>query len=263
METNVISLCKDDSYYYVDRATYNACILIENKYDLDTLINQFPNGVEERTAFVKDLYEALPSPINVLAAYTLLIEDELAEDLDLVISALHVITNSMSPYKYLTIPKEIRKDVSFSLNITAESELTTQMALSNMVSYDDVKEMLLAPKYSTQTNYSAPSKTDSPKIDYSFLDIPVEDLVIDDDTPIEVIRSHPDWVEATPGYFFHIETDECMVYEEAIPDLDEEEEKAFATTKTQESTSVPTQEVVAPSIAPVEDEKAQLTKIII
>lgn len=219
METNAITLSNEDNYFYTDRGTYDACVLINHKFTIEELMEQFPNSNEERNIIVKELYEWLPKPINVLAAFTLLVEECMGHDIETTVSALHVITNSISPYNYLSMPREIRKDVSFSINITAEAELTTEAVFSTMITQEEVIEALLSPKYKSNSEGGSNSYS-NPAVDDSYLDIPVEDLVIDDDTPIEVLRSHPDWVELVPGQFFHAKTDDMIVFEEEMEDVD-------------------------------------------
>lgn len=297
---NVITLSKSGVFFYIDRTTYDAAVIISNKYEFGALIEQFPNSDnEDRVNHAEWLHENMPTPINMLAAYVLLVNEDLEWDLEDCIKALHVITDTISPYRYLSVPKEIRKDVSFSLGILEEAELTTERAIGDTIDIEIVKSLLnggisvqhqrgyaepLTPATSHEmvvgTTGSGKQNASSEPIEggdhpnniewlngsklvyneNADLSIDWTTTLIDEDTPEEIVAKHPSWVDAGSGMYVNFETDNTMMFD--TPEDEEymdEIEDIFSGEK-EEETNVPASKLEVNGQA---SEKEQLAAMIL
>lgn len=230
---NSVTLFKDEAYYYADRSTYDACTIISHLYDFNRLINSIGTQDDDKIAYAEWLFETLPKPINVLAPFTALVDEVLPYDVEDAIKALHIITSALSPLKYLEVPAEIRKDVIYSLSIIEEAELSTTVALAEMVDYDVVLNAVKGG-YQQQPQTYVPTATVGNAETANTEDL--FDYVVDENTPEDIVKKHPLWAEIGPHMYIHIETEEVYSFdmdytpssdipeEEYIPEIEEEED---------------------------------------
>lgn len=124
-ETNMMIIrAKDDiGYYYVHRGLYDQAVILSDLYKDDyKLLCEVISGKDETRVDVDLFVETLPTPINILGCFLLLVEEPLEELLDMV-GAIHVMSNSINFRKLITLPIEVRANVEFSLSIREEYEL--------------------------------------------------------------------------------------------------------------------------------------------
>lgn len=113
-------------YYYIHRLLYNSAVILNYKYkgqitELAQLIAG-PQGNSERFD-VQIFYDKVPNPINILAPYLLLC-NEAFDDLQDMVGALHVMSNTIDFVKYIAVPYEARvTQLDFSLSIREEYKL--------------------------------------------------------------------------------------------------------------------------------------------
>lgn len=270
--SNDITLFKDGYYYYLDRPTYDSCIILSSKFTNETIAQEIDS---ESNKEVIEFFEGfLPYPIQILAPFLSLIETEVDMDLEECVKAIHIITNTISIQRFIGVPKEIRKTVSFSLSIGDEAELSTDAFLSSAIDYDTVKAMMRGgsqmqtvsyqqqpspvetyqpaqPVYQPQQSYAPAAPVQAAPSSPDGFDRDAFDL---DTAELEDLRAHPDYVETGPGVFYNITDDTC-----AIVDVPEDEaflersaeldEMAKGAGSEEDETPAPTGSTVTPAEA--------------
>lgn len=124
-ETNMMIIRAKDNigYYYVHRGLYDQAVILSDIYKDDyALLCEVIGGNHETRSDVDLFVESLPSPINILGCFLLLVEEPLEDLIDMV-GAIHVMSNSINFRKLITLPQEVRANVEFSLSIKEEYEL--------------------------------------------------------------------------------------------------------------------------------------------
>lgn len=127
-------------YYYIHRLLYNCAVILNYKYkgeikELAQLIAG-PQGNPDRFD-VQTFYEKVPTPINILAPYLLLCDSALEELQDMV-GALHVMSNTIDFVKYIAVPYEARvTQLDFSLSIKEEYRLGWDNFKQTCIEYRD------------------------------------------------------------------------------------------------------------------------------
>lgn len=148
-DVNMLTLKKNDNYFYISRDLYDQAVILSYKfkndwnYFIDIFGRQFTPAV---TAFKA----AAPEPINILAPFLLTVtEADEVEDIESLTGALHQIFRVISALSYLSVPAEVRATISFSLSIfeeyqsswdsffvqCAETPSYAGVAVTNTVSY--------------------------------------------------------------------------------------------------------------------------------
>lgn len=124
-ETNMMIIRAKDNigYYYVHRGLYDQAVILDDIYkERYALLCEVITGKEGTRSDVDLFIESLPSPINILGCFLLLVEEPL-EELNDMVGAIHVMSNSVNFRKLITLPAEVRVNVVFSLSIKEEYEL--------------------------------------------------------------------------------------------------------------------------------------------
>ena len=124
-ETNMMIIRAKDNigYYYIHRSLYNQAVILDYLYSEDYLdLCEVITGNRNSRPDVDRFVSELPTPINMLGCFLLLVEHELEDLLDMV-GAIHVMSNSIDYSKLIRVPAEMRASVSFSLSIREEYEL--------------------------------------------------------------------------------------------------------------------------------------------
>lgn len=114
---------EDDGYYYVHRGLYDQAVILNDIYGKNYReLCEVLTGKAESRDDVDYIVAHLPSPINILGCFLLLVEEEIEEFLDMV-GAIHVMSSAINFRRHITIPMESRANVDFSLSIREEYEL--------------------------------------------------------------------------------------------------------------------------------------------
>lgn len=138
-ETNMMIIRARDNigYYYVHRGLYNQAVILDYKFSDDYLdLCEVITGERKSRPDVDRFVVELPTPINILGCFLLLVEEELEDLLDMV-GAIHVMSNSIDYSKYITVPAEMRASVSFSLSIREEYELPWDRFLKESIPWSE------------------------------------------------------------------------------------------------------------------------------
>lgn len=250
--SNDLSLYKEGYYFYLDRATYDSCVILSSRFSAQDIAEEI--GREDNAEVIDFLTDYLPHPITIMAPFLALVDTELDMDLEECVKALHIITNTLSLERYIGVSKEIRKSVTFSLSVGDEAELTTQTFLHNALPYDVAVNLMKgnhAPQvpmqqYQQEPVYSAPAPqpVQAPAPVQAVAPTPAPVQVVDDgevpeldidSAELEDLRAHPDWEEAGPGCFYNAKLDEVAyvdvpedaAFEEAMAppsDIEDEED---------------------------------------
>lgn len=124
-ETNMMIIRSKDNigYYYVHRGLYDQAVILNDIYKENyKLLCEVITGKDEVRSDVATFVESLPSPINILGCFLLLVEEPLEDLIDMV-GAIHVMSNSVNFRTIITLPIGVRANVVFSLSIKEEYEL--------------------------------------------------------------------------------------------------------------------------------------------
>ncbi len=125
-----------EGYFYIHRLLYDQAVIINDIYgeDLSTLIMAITNSIESRPD-VDYFFENTPSPIHVLGAFLLLVNEELTEYVDMV-GAIHVLSGPVHLRNMLKVPFSIRNMTPrFSLSIKEEYQLAWDRFFQNVLPY--------------------------------------------------------------------------------------------------------------------------------
>lgn len=163
-ETNMMIIRAKDNigYYYIHRGLYDQAVILSDLYKEDyRLLCEVISGKDETRSDVDQFVETLPSPINILGCFLLLVEDPLEELLDMV-GAIHVMSNSINFRKLITLPVEVRANVEFSLSIKEEYELPWDRFIKESIPWteDFYLRRDSIPMNGTYTDTSNGSETD-------------------------------------------------------------------------------------------------------
>ena len=133
---------KDEvGYYYIHRSLYDQAVIINDIYGEDfTQLAMALTGKDELREDVELFLESVPSPMNALAPFLLLISKPLEELVDM-IGAIHVMSGPVHLRKMLKVPFDMRNTPSFSLSIKEEYQLAWDRFFQNVIPYSD--DMLL------------------------------------------------------------------------------------------------------------------------
>lgn len=124
-ETNMMIIRSRDNngYYYVHRGLYDQAVVLSYLYKEDYKeLCEVLTGNEGSREDVDLFVETLPTPLNILGCFLLLVEEPL-EDLVDMVGAIHVMSNSINFSKLVGLPAEVRANVVFSLSIREEYQL--------------------------------------------------------------------------------------------------------------------------------------------
>lgn len=133
-----------NNYYYIHRLLYDMAVIIDDRY------SEHPTDLvaaltgNENTAIpevITHFLEVVPRPINILGYYLLLIQDSI-DDFELIdcCGALHVMSGVFSFREFLKVPKELRRNVRFSVSIKEEYELGWDRFFQEAVPYVGVNK---------------------------------------------------------------------------------------------------------------------------
>lgn len=234
--SNDITLFKDGYYFYLDRATYDSCIILSSKFTNETIAQEIDS---ESNKEVVEFFEGfLPYPIGILAPFLALVETDVDMDLEECVKAIHIITNTISIQRFIGVPKEIRKTVSFSLSIGDEAELSTNAFLSSSMDYETIVNMMKGQYSAQPISYSQPTQMQAPTENFQpqqqsynpvqsqpVAQVPPSapgefdrDSFDLDSAGLEELRAHPDYVETGPGVFYNLIDDTCAIVD--VPEDD-------------------------------------------
>lgn len=161
VSVNTITLKKDDYYFYVHRDVYDSAVALSDRYTFETLLEKVePEKNRDIMNYYKDKF---PKPLDILVPFLSLlnfnISDELAEDqhnVEIITGILHVITNGCDVRRFIQIPKEVRRAVTYSIGITEEYEMSWERFFDEAIDYDDLM------------NFLRTGKNEIPKINYHY-----------------------------------------------------------------------------------------------
>ena len=140
-----MKLTKGDSYFYVYRDTYDAAVVLSNRYNATNLELKV-NVIQDKTnvGAYERLQEILPEPIDILAPFILLVTDELnAEDNDEELcGVLSAVTEYIDPVKFVATDTAIRKSATYTEAITKEYQMSWQKFMTMAVKQEDIDELL-------------------------------------------------------------------------------------------------------------------------
>lgn len=124
-------------YIYIDRTTYEQAAVLKDKYcdDWEGLCKMV--GVENHASAINALKDEVPEPINYLVPFITLIDSKTEFDntIEQFIGCLHVISRNIDFTRFLKIPAEVRRSVTFSGHITVEYSLQWQEFINECVPY--------------------------------------------------------------------------------------------------------------------------------
>lgn len=144
---NTLVLIKNDYFFYIHRDVYDKAIMLNDRYTLDTLIENIQP--KNNLSAIEYFHENTPSPINILAPFLGLVDKGLPNDVETLTGAIHVITAAIDVKAYTQIDSNLRKTLEFSLYIKEEYEMAWERFIMTSIPYDerntsiDTKQQLL------------------------------------------------------------------------------------------------------------------------
>lgn len=125
LSTNTLVL--EDSqgrYYYVHRSLYDQAVILSDTYTDNMQMLYSLLGAVNPPQVCKTFYEEAPSPINVLGAYLVFVDDaDQLEDMEVMCGALSVMAMTMNFRRIPQVKAELRQSVKFSLRIREEYKM--------------------------------------------------------------------------------------------------------------------------------------------
>jgi hypothetical protein len=217
---NVIVLTdKEGNYYYVHRDVYDMAIVLSDRHDLDS-VKAIVEGTYNSDA-VEYYYLTAPKPVNILAPFLSLVTGELENDIELLTGVIHAISGATNLREFVRLKRELRKTVTFSLNVKEEYEMAWDRFFNTAVPYDEraalgARMQMYAPMQQQQ-QYPVVQPIDS----HSSLKLDGEpnrskeagahetgDVVDDED-----ITKSPDWTMVAPGVYYNTITGDTAFVE--------------------------------------------------
>lgn len=166
----------EDNYYYIHRSLYDMAVIIEDRYSahpadlVEALTGDANTTVSD---VIMNFVEEVPQPINILGYYLLLIQADISDfDIKDCCGALHVMSGVFSFREFLKVPKELRRNVRFSLSIREEYELGWDRFFQEAIPYDGLSQPVYSsPLPSTMNAEDLPddlADLDDDEIDFGF-----------------------------------------------------------------------------------------------
>lgn len=143
---NVMTLAKDENYFYAYRDVYDRAVELKSKYPVvEQLVNIVKcEGVDyPNEHLINWLRGSLPSPLDILAPFIILIPEPLEEDLELCVGALHIITASLNVKNLIALNKDVRREVTLSLTTREEFELDWESFFLTASDFEHRKDYLV------------------------------------------------------------------------------------------------------------------------
>ena len=178
-QPNVMTLkCPNGGYVYAGKDLYEQAVVLNHKYwnDIEGLTKLI--GSNRHAAEVQALREAMPEPINILAGFIAILEDNVQFDgtLEELVGCIHVMSSAINFAKFISVHPDIRATVTFSDHIRREYELPWKKFTNDAIPYDLVYDVFakdgtfanaalptVAPAYhASAPSYSAPSSSSAP-----------------------------------------------------------------------------------------------------
>lgn len=157
-QLNIVTLeVAKGGYIYIDRTTYEQAAVLKDKYcdDWDGLCKMV--GVTNHAAIINALKDEIPEPINYLVPFISLVDEKTEFDntLEQFIGCLYVISRNIDFTRFLKIPAEVRRSVTFSGHIKLEYSLQWQEFINECVPYQMIWDVFA--KEGTFANAHIPS----------------------------------------------------------------------------------------------------------
>lgn len=164
-EINMMTLRCLDGFLYIHRSFYDQIVVIYDIYSeaKETLIEHLTGKTDSR-ADVDWFWDNMPTPVNAMGPFLLLVQKELDSFVDM-IGALHVMSMPMNLRKMLQVPFEMRNTPSFSLTIKEEYQLSWENFFMLSTLYDSIdrfgasrqQQTSTAPAQQSQTEQNSPT----------------------------------------------------------------------------------------------------------
>lgn len=149
-ELNMITLKCGDGYLYIHRSLYDQIVVINDIYSTSKeMLIEHLTGKSESRGDVDWFWDNIPSPVNVMAPFLLLVKSELEDFVDM-IGAIHAMSGPVALRGLLRVPFEMRNTPSFSLSIKEEYQLSWERFFMLSTPFDQISiggpvQMVAAP----------------------------------------------------------------------------------------------------------------------
>lgn len=142
--TNVMTLAvPEGGYIYVDKSTYEQATVLNTKFgtsmnDLAQLI-----GTTYHAEQITKFWQIMPEPIRVLAPFFGILDPaiQFSGDTEELVGCMHVISESLDFWKYIKLPRDVRRNVTFSDHIKYEYQVAYEKFRTESISYDKLVEI--------------------------------------------------------------------------------------------------------------------------
>lgn len=205
----VIRGVEDDGYFYIHRYLYDQAVILSDLYhDEPSSLIKIVTGNTDTREDVEYFLKNIPSPINILGPFLLLVNKELLTPNDM-IGAIHVMSGPLNFRKMINIPFEMRnQQPCFSISIREEYKVAWDRFFLTAIPYS---ENMFLPQ--TGNVASSPASTSVPQ------NVDVNDA-----------QSIIDAISAAPVDTSNFDSDNFDVKQatEEVNNMSEEGMKAFA-----------------------------------
>lgn len=132
---------KDEMYYYVHRSLYDQAVILSDRYkdkekELMDMIGTYKS--DDVPECVSYFHLVVPEPLNILGYFLALVDqfDLLSADIEVLCGTIHQMSSAINFRKLISMPKEIRAQVQFSLNIQEEYQLSWDRFFQESLQYN-------------------------------------------------------------------------------------------------------------------------------
>lgn len=191
---NLMTLEKQDMYFYVHRSLYDQAVILNDKYKgkEEELLRLLDKDLSEVPQCISYFRLVVPEPLSILGNFLTLIDnyEQLNVEIDVLCGVIHQMSGALNFRNLIMVPKELRASVAFSLSLQEEYLLSWNRFFQESIPYD---ESVLLSGRGVSTSVSA--KTEIHTSEEPVTDL--EDVLANDEPPIdwESIANGPDLSE--------------------------------------------------------------------
>lgn len=158
---NMITLQKDDYYFYVHRHVYDQAVILSDRYTFDNLKGELKRSTNKDT--INWLFGELPEPLNMLSPFLGLVAEGITQDIEKCCGILTALTSQCNLRKLMTMQRAVRDTVEFTLSIEHEYQLAWDRFFTlESVPYNSIQVVTAQPQPQVQQPQVQPQPVSEP-----------------------------------------------------------------------------------------------------
>ena len=180
-------------FFYIHRSLYDQAVVLYDLYGDNPLeLVKELTGKDEMREDTEYFIDNTPQPISIFGPFLMLVDD-LVEDFDDMVGAIHVMSGPLNLRKMLKVPVEMRNTPAFSLSIKEEYQVAWDRFLQTTMPYspDMYRQPGLQPLNGVQTTVTSSGEFHTEEEEEQFL----EDFLFSDDPDFDPFKRPDDFDE--------------------------------------------------------------------